>query len=33
MVRYSATTVMAFPPPVVQRLLLAPLARLRHPRT
>jgi quercetin dioxygenase-like cupin family protein len=33
MVRYSATTVMAFPPPVVQRLLLAPLARLRHRRT
>jgi quercetin dioxygenase-like cupin family protein len=32
MVRYRATTVMAFPPPLVQRLLLAPLARLGQPR-
>jgi quercetin dioxygenase-like cupin family protein len=30
MVRYENTTVMAFPPRIVQRLLLAPLARLRR---
>ncbi len=29
MVRYESTTVMAFPPRIVQRLALAPLARLR----
>ncbi|TMK98250.1 MAG: cupin domain-containing protein [Actinobacteria bacterium] len=32
MVRYSGTTVMAFPPPVIQRALLAPLARLHRTR-
>jgi quercetin dioxygenase-like cupin family protein len=32
MVRYENTTVMAFPPRIVQRLALAPLARLRHKR-
>jgi quercetin dioxygenase-like cupin family protein len=32
MVRYENTTVMAFPPRVVQRLALAPLARLRRKR-
>jgi quercetin dioxygenase-like cupin family protein len=32
MVRYADTTVMAFPPPVIQRLLLVPLARLRRRR-
>jgi hypothetical protein len=32
MERYSDVTVMAFPPRVVQRLLLAPLARLAPPR-
>jgi quercetin dioxygenase-like cupin family protein len=30
MVRYADTTVMAFPPRVIQRLLLVPLARLRR---
>src|SRR5438270_2826684 len=30
MVRYTDTTVMAFPPLIIQRLLLAPLARLRR---
>jgi quercetin dioxygenase-like cupin family protein len=30
MVRYTDTTVMAFPPRIIQRLLLAPLARLRR---
>jgi hypothetical protein len=30
MVRYADTTVMVFPPPVIQRLLLVPLARLRR---
>jgi quercetin dioxygenase-like cupin family protein len=30
MVRYEDTTVMAFPPRIVQRLALAPLARLRR---
>lgn len=33
MVRYADTTVMAFPPRVIQRLLLAPLARLRRRRS
>jgi hypothetical protein len=33
MVRYADTTVMAFPPGVIQRLLLAPLARLRRRRS
>jgi hypothetical protein len=32
MVRYEGTTVMAFPPRIVQRLALAPLARLRRKR-
>jgi quercetin dioxygenase-like cupin family protein len=32
MVRYENTTVMAFPPRIVQRLALAPLARLRRER-
>jgi quercetin dioxygenase-like cupin family protein len=32
MVRYENTTVMAFPPRLVQRLVLAPLARLRRKR-
>jgi hypothetical protein len=32
MVRYQDTTVMAFPPRIVQRLTLAPLARLRSKR-
>jgi quercetin dioxygenase-like cupin family protein len=32
MVRYDATTVMAFPPRILQRLLLAPLARLHRAR-
>jgi hypothetical protein len=30
MVRYADTTVMAFPPRVIQRLLMSPLARLRR---
>jgi hypothetical protein len=30
MVRYADTTVMAFPPRIIQRLLIAPLARLHH---
>ena len=33
MVRYADTTVMAFPPRVIQRLLLAPLARLGRRRS
>ena len=32
MVRYADTTVMAFPPRIVQRLLLAPLARFHRAR-
>jgi quercetin dioxygenase-like cupin family protein len=32
LVRYENTTVMAFPPRIVQRLALAPLARLRRTR-
>jgi quercetin dioxygenase-like cupin family protein len=32
MVRYEDTTVMAFPPRIIQRLALAPLARLRRRR-
>jgi quercetin dioxygenase-like cupin family protein len=32
MVRYESTTVMAFPPRIVQRLALTPLARLRRKR-
>jgi quercetin dioxygenase-like cupin family protein len=30
MIRYADTTVMAFPPQPVQRLMIAPLARLKH---
>jgi hypothetical protein len=30
MIRYADTTVMAFPPQSVQRLMIAPLARLKH---
>jgi len=32
MVRYDGTTVMAFPPRIIQRLVLAPLARLHRAR-
>jgi quercetin dioxygenase-like cupin family protein len=32
MARYADTTVMSFPPPTVQRLVMAPLARLRRKR-
>jgi hypothetical protein len=32
-VRYADTTVMSFPPRPVQRMLLAPFARLKHDRS